>query len=274
MKIERFYSELRRKTGFTLVEVLVSVALMSLIGIYFISAQINTVKERMIESVAQDVLTLANSSVAYFIQTATWPDQVANCADLVDVLVGVDAFPAGAGGYQGPNGATISTDCSNLSTVGSALRITVTFTSGSSDDAELLLGYLPTSLDTTVSGGDPKVTHYVATPRHASDQRYTFHKARLEEDSAFYLDKPDCHGGTTQPAYIVIPQAICISGGNNGLGGYYFRDMGGAGPDQWHLQLRVANGTNNGMPNNFNHLGDNPQCDFRDIWVGAVTYCE
>ena len=249
---------------------------MSLVAAYFISAQIESTRERVVEAIAQDVLTLANSSIAYFIQQDEWPDQVGNCANLVGVLAGVNAFPAGVGGYDGPLDVSLSANCSNLNTVGSTLRITVGFPTGQNDDAKLLSGFLPTSLERVV-GGVPEVVHYVAAPRRATD-RYTFHKDTLTVDTAFYLNKPDCGGGT--PAYIVIPQAVCITDADHGLGGFYFRDMNDGGPTQWHLQLRVAKGDNNNNQNDFRPIDDyqldtnNPTCGGQQITVGAVTYCE
>ncbi|RLU00525.1 type II secretion system protein [Ketobacter sp.] len=273
MKTEFYFRRTQQQFGFTLVEVLVSVALLSLVAAYFITAQINQVRERMVESIAQDVLSLANSSMAYFIQTDEWPDQAGNCGNLVAVLAAADAFPAGAGGYTGPNDVTLDADCSNLGSVGSTLRITVEFPAGSGEDADMLMSLLPTAARSTSGSGEPRVTHYVATPRRASG-RYTFHKATLEADSAFFLTKPDCPGGGSNPAYIVIPQAVCISGGSNGLGGYYFAEISGGAGNQWRLQLRVANGTNNGLPNNFASLGDGPTCGGQPIMVGAVTFCD
>lgn len=265
-----------RQKGFTLVEVLVSVALMSLVGIYFLSAQISDAHDRMVRSVAQDVLTLSNSSMAYFVRVGEWPNQSGNCSGLIGVLDSANAFPPANsdGSYTGAVESRITARCSaSGSLVGATLRITVQFPAGADDDAELLMGYLPTStLDT--SGTQPEVTHYVAAPRRASSNRYYFHKQTLNSNSAFDLDKPPCTGGDT-PAYMVIPQSLCVPTTSVGLGGYYFREVPNPDTTKWTLQLMVANGNNTG-PGNFVVMGGGvrPQCDSRDVDVGAITYCE
>lgn len=265
-----------RHKGFTLVEVLVSVALMSLVGIYFLSAQISDAHDRMVRSVAQDVLTLANSSMAYFVRVGEWPDQSGNCTGLIRDLDAANAYPDanGDGSYSAAVDSRITARCSaSGSLVGATLRITVQFPAGADDDAELLMGYLPTStLDT--SGTQPEVTHYVAAPRRASSNRYNFYKGTLNSNSAFEIDKPSCASGDT-PAYMVIPQSLCVPSTTVGLGGYYFREITPSSTSKWNLQLMVANGNNTG-PGNFAVIGGGvrPQCDSRDVDVGAITYCE
>ena len=267
-----------RYKGFTLVEVLVSVALMSLVGIYFLTSQINDAHDRMVRSVAQDVLTLANSSMAYFVYMGEWPDQSGNCTGLIDALDAANAFPAtnSDGSYTGAVDSRITARCSaSGSPVGATLQITVQFPAGADDDADLLMGYLPTSTIDT-SGAQPEVTHYVAAPRRATSNRYQFYKETLNSNSAFEIDKPSCGSGDT-PAYLVIPLSLCVPGTAVGLGGYYFREITPSDASKWNLQLMVANGNNTG-PGDFFVIGGPvptvPLCDGRNVEVGAITYCE
>lgn len=272
--------------GFTLIEVLVSITLLTLIGVYFVSSQINTVREKVNESVAQDVLALSNAAMVYFSQTDEWPDQANSCAGLVNRLANSNAFApvsnaSGTNVYDGPNGVTLATSCSSSNNIGSTLRITITYPQGNGEDADMLRSYLPTSVR-LAGNNPPQVRQYVAAPRRAAD-RYKFHKEFLGTASQVRIPKLPCSGNGNgngngnngpQSAYIVIPQAVCMLGAVHGLGGYYFKDITPNNSSDWVLQLQVAEGGSTGTIGGFHDLGDAPRCNGERISIGAITYCE
>ena len=260
--------------GFTLVEVLTSVALVSIVAAYFVHMQIQQVQERVVESLAQDVMTLANASMVYFSQTNEWPDQEnGDCDDLIETLNGLGAFPVGADGYQGLDGVTLDTSCEDLGDIGRTLVISVNFPIGAQDQAQMLMSYLPTSVNEDVDADEgPVVTHYVATPRKASE-RYRFHRIALEDRGVFRLTKPDCPGRRNDPAHILLPQAICMPSSDGGLGGYYFDELDDE-DDYWEMQLLVAEGEDNQQVHHFFEFPGIPSCDGNRVYVGAITYCE
>ncbi|HAG95499.1 MAG: hypothetical protein CMK83_06000 [Pseudomonadales bacterium] len=260
--------------GFTLVEVLASVALISIVAAYFVHIQIQQVQERVVEALAQDVLTLANASMTYFSQTNEWPDQEnGDCDDLIATLGGLGAFPVAVGGYQGPDGITLATRCEDTGDLGRTLLISVNFPFGADDQAQMLMSYLPTSVNEDVDDDEgPVVTHYVATPRRASE-RYRFYRIALEERGIFRLSKPDCPGRRNDPAHILLPQAICMPASAQGLGGYFFDEIDDD-DDYWELQLLVADGEENNNVSDFMEFSGIPTCDGNRVYVGAITYCE
>ncbi|MCP5017066.1 MAG: type II secretion system protein [Ketobacter sp.] len=259
-------------SGFTLVEVLVSVALISTMAVYFIQAQIQQVQDRVIEALAQDVLTLANASMSYYSQISRWPAQeVDDCASLVQDLAAMGAFPVGLNGYEGMDGVALQTTCADVDDIGRTLRISVVFPVGDQDSAAMLRSYLPTSAMPIVAADQPPVVvHYVATPRKAS-QRYNFERVVVGAGGLFTLPKPDCPGNRNDPAHILLPQSICIHNAEHGLGGFLFNDESNNRDDFWTLRLMVADGDDNERINDFAGVSS---CGGNPIEVGAITYCE
>ncbi|MAR92508.1 MAG: hypothetical protein CML06_16750 [Pseudomonadales bacterium] len=262
----------RRCTGFTLVEVMVSVALISAVAGYFIHIQIQQMEERVVQSVAQDVLSLGNGAMAYFSQVGQWPDQDNECRNLVETLAAAGAFPVGEDGYQGPEGVNLNASCDDSDDIGRSLLLVIRFPDYAAEQARMLMSFLPTSSISDIDAGEqPEVIHYVPQPRRAS-YRYQFHKLTLAEAGSALLPKPDCPGRRNDPAYIVLPQAVCGPVSKDGLAGFYFAetDMG----DTWRLQLRVAIGNATNAPHDFSTLPDNPDCEGEPITMGALTYCD
>jgi len=260
--------------GFTLVEVLASVALISIVAAYFVHIQIQQVQERVVEALAQDVLTLANASMTYFSQTNEWPDQEnGDCDDLIATLGGLGAFPVAVGGYQGPDGITLATRCEDTGDLGRTLLISVNFPFGADDQAQMLMSYLPTSVNEDVDDDEgPVVTHYVATPRRAS-QRYSFYKIALGERGVFRVDKPRCPGNRNVPSNILLPQSVCVPNLSNGLGGFFYNEEDET-DGYWEYKLLVANGDNNNRVSDFYEFSGTPTCGVDAMFVGAITYCE
>lgn len=268
MQINSISSSQSTRNGFTLVELLVSIALVSLVAAYFIQYQIEALSQRVAESLAQDMLSISNTSLAYFSQALKWPDQDNDCAGLIGVLRNAGAFPIG---YDAALDVDFATDCADNNVVGRVLNITATFPAGAKEEADLLMSYLPTSsMDYDQQTQIAVVEHYVAQPRNTS-QRYQFFKGQLN-NGAISIPKPDCWGNQTQN-YFLIPQAVCIAQPNAqyGIGGYYFRQTG-EDNNSWNVVLRVANGDDNNNDNDFYNAPN--QCGNETISVGAITYCE
>lgn len=259
-----------RNVGFTLVELLVSVSLISVVVMYFATSQIQDVKQRIVESFAQDILALANSSMSYFSGSNQWPDQAHDCNGLLDALVDVGAFPDD---YSGPDGITISTDCSDQNQIGRVLIISVQFPVADMEQADMLVSFLPTASRSITDDGRHKVVYYVAAPRKAL-QRYYFYKKTLGSGGRFSVPRPECGGHDAVARYLFIPQSLCLTDAPNGLGGYYFADLSNSQSDLWEFQLRLAAGVNNNSLGDFIELGSDLTCAGEDMKVGVITYCE
>jgi len=265
-----------REAGFTLIEVLASVALVSLVAAYLIHMQIQQFTERMVESLAQDVMMAANVSVTYFTQSSKWPDQDNDCANIGADPDLAKVLPFDMDDYEGMDGVSLQTDCTQQSDLGRVLMISVEFPQGATEQASMLLSYLPASkLEPETKDAGAIVTHYVPGPRKASS-RFNFYRIQMGNYGIFDVPKPACPASDSDPAYMLLPQAICKPGLEYGLGGFYFKDItsGGHRNDHWTLQLMVADGNNNTKEFHFGTLPQNATCDGDPVYVGAITYCE
>lgn len=272
MLTNKRHKQLKNQDGFTLVELLVSIGLISLVALYFIQYQVEAMSQRIAESLAQDILSIANTSLAFYGQALEWPDEDNDCVDLLQTLEGAGAFPAN---HTPAMDVTLTFGCVDNNTVGRVLSISATYPAGEVDEANLLLSYLPTSDITVDEDTDiASVVHYIAQPRKAS-QRYQFHRVPLSGGS-FRIPKPDCWGDQNQE-YMLIPQAVCINNAEHGIGGYYFDRTSNNNDPNWSFRFRVADGDNNnsdGGGNNGDYSNVPDTCGGEDVWIGAITYCD
>ncbi|RLP56306.1 MAG: type II secretion system protein [Ketobacter sp.] len=262
-------------TGFTLVEVLVSVALISVVVLYFIQHQLEKVQRDTVEALARDILSITNASVSYYVSTAhnVWPNQEENdCEFLMQTLVDADAFPAN---YIAMADVTLSFSCVEDDDIGRVLKVTVLFPVGAGENADMLLSYLPTStrLDDTAEG-NPVLVHYVSQPRRAA-QSYEFTTVTLTDDGVggsapFEVEQPECFKANSQ-RYMLLPQAVCNRGSLHGLGGFYF-EVVDSNANPWIISMKVAESQETNSPVDF--VSAPAYCGGSPVEVGVITYCE
>lgn len=256
--------ETKEHQGFTLIEVMVSIALISMVAVYFVQYQLDSVNQRMAEAVAQDMLSIANTATSYYSEAMEWPDEAGDCVGLLTTLGNNDAFPDN---HTPPLDVSYQFACPDNGQYGRILTIAATFPAGGNDNADLLLSYLPTS-SKEVDNGIATVTHFVSQPRKAT-RRYGFQKPTItSSNGTFILSKPTCWGDQTQ-SYMLIPQAVCVTGARHGIGGFYFTETS-SNADSWSMQLMVAPGAEGGLGSFRSYNND---CG-SNITVGAIVYCE
>lgn len=261
-----------RQHGFTLVEILVSIALMALVAGYFVSSRIEQLKLQLAENIAQEATSLGNLATAY--RTAEgnadeWPDSggASDCDDAIDELIAENYLPAG---YQPIASATLATSCPDGAS--GPFRIAITFPAIDEDLANLVKTAMPAAHGPSGGGGaDWEVVQSVYPPRRLGRQ-YTFLKLPVDTHGEISVPRPPCGSGT--PQYIAIPQAVCVVD-NDGLQGYYFRDVSGGGSaGPWRLRLMVGTLTGGGGPGTVHYDPQANVCDTTDVEVGVITYCE
>lgn len=261
----------RTSTGFTLIEVMVSVALLSLVAVYLIQFRIDQTKQVMMERIANQVLTLSNIASSYYSVNSRWPATRNSgndaCDDTLSFMQNAEFLPADLALIAD---VSLSFTCSDGADVdiGSTLRITIDLGIEDADGVNLLLGYLPG----TAKIDDSQVVHYVSPPRKLTSA-YKFYKESVDSSGAFNLQKPVC-SGKGKADYIVIPQVVCLTNSQSGLGGFYVDEVSGSSPSSttWRLRLRVARGDNNNNTGDFTDMSDS--CDGTPVTVGAITFCD
>lgn len=260
-----------RQQGFTLVEILVSIALMALVAGYFVSSRIEQLKLQLAENIAQEATSLGNLATAYFTaegRAGEWPDfgGTSDCDDAIDELIAENYLPVG---YQPIASASLATSCPD----GAAgpFRITITFPAVDEDLADLVKTAMPNAHGPTGSGADWEVVQSVYPPRRLGRQ-YVFMKLLVDSHGEINVPRPPC--GSRTPQYIAIPQAVCVED-NHGLQGYYFRDVSGGGSTgPWRLRLMVGTLTGGGGPGTVHYGPQTDTCDGTVVEVGVITYCE
>ena len=268
--------------GFTLIELMVSIALMALMAGYFVYNRMETLKAQLAKNIAQQILTIGNKASEYYASNTDnqWPDSDASTPDCQGPVAALSAKGYLPANYQVPTMLTFS--CQSLvSGIASAFVIKADF-GADSDTANLLAGMLPmATVDNTSVTGHVLVT-YMETPPRILGQGYHFKKIRLGTGAKISVDKPNCSSGNA--GYIAIPQSICSSSSYNpsaNFVGYEFKEYATSTVDnKWHLQLLqemiVPNGVDSdGNPQyraDWTH-GAPIQCNGDDVFVGVITYC-
>lgn len=259
-----------RQQGFTLVEILVSIALMALVAGYFVSSRIEQLKLQLAENIAQEAIALGNLATAFLTadgRSGEWPDAggASDCDDAIDELIAENYLPAG---YQTIASATLTTSCPD----GAAgpFRIIITFPAVDEDLANLVKTAMPAAHGPGGGGGaDWEVVQYVYPPRRLGRQ-YAFLKLPVDSHGEIIVPRPSCGSGA--PQYIAIPQAVCVED-EDGLQGYYFRELSGAPTGEWRLRLMVGTLTGGGG-GSVHYDSQEDECDSEDVEVGVITYCE
>lgn len=266
-----------RANGFTLVEILVSIALMGLVIGYFVHARIEHMKVQLGENIAQEVLSLSNLALSYYVAEATagrWPDSASTpaCGGALGALESEGYLPAD---YVPVASATVSTRCADGDT--GSFDITLQFDGVDSDLVQVVRTMLP-GATTSNSGSDIQLMHRVFPPRRAGKQYY-FSKAEYIGSGQFSVEKPPC--GSVDEHYIAIPQRICVEH-ERGLQGYYFANS----ETESHWTITLCVGTLNGggggggacggggPPGTVTYARHGPECDGAVPEVAVVTYCE
>jgi len=278
LEVKRFYPV----SGFTLIELMVSIALMALMAGYFVYNRMDAMKEQLAKNIAQQILTIGNKASEYYASNTDnqWPDNdssTPDCQSPVAVLSAKGYLPAD---YQVPTMLTFS--CQSLvGGIASAFVIKADF-GGDRDTANLLAGMLPmATVDETSVSGHVLVT-YMETPPRILGQGYHFKKVRLGVGAKISVDKPSCSSGNA--SYIAIPQSICSSSSltpSTNFVGYEFKEYSTSNADnKWHLQLLQEMIVPNGVDTNGNpqYKGDwthsaPTQCNGDDVYIGVITYC-
>lgn len=259
--------------GFTLVEVLVSVALITTVVVTFIHFQIERVQRDTVEALSQDILSIANAATSYYINTNNpgWPGEAGDCVNLLGDLVTGNAFPDN---YETMAGVSLGYNCEDGADIGRVLKITATFPAGSDELADMLLSYLPTSsrLNDTADG-KAVVVHYVAQPRRAA-QRYEFQRVSLTSPSvgvnSFTFTLPDCAGSGTAE-FALFPQAVCNTGSQYGLAGFHFAMQPAGGEDTRTGSLMVSSGPDSSSIT-FDYAPID--CSGTPVEIGVITWCD
>lgn len=265
-----------RANGFTLVEILVSIALMGLVIGYFVHARIEHMKVQLGENIAQEVLSLSNLALSYYVAEATagqWPDSASSpaCADALGVLEAGGYLPAG---YQPVTSATIATRCADGSE--GSFDITLQFAGVDSDLVQVVRTLLPRASVTPV-GSDIQLEHRVFPPRRLG-KIYHFSSGELI-GGRIAVSKPSC-GSSTTATYMAVPQRICVNH-NEGLQGYYF-SVHAEDSGSWTIELCVGTlatgggaGCGGGGPSgSIRYIRHDHQCDGENPQVAVVTYCD
>lgn len=265
-----------RANGFTLVEILVSIALMGLVIGYFVHVRIEQMKVQLGENIAQEVLSLSNLALSYYLAQSTsgqWPGGVSTpaCDGALGVLRSAGYLPAS---YQPIPSATVSTSCTSGNE--GSFDITLQFAVADSDLVQIVRSSLPRAT-VTPAGANILLVQSIFPPRRAG-RNYTFSTPTIT-NGILNVQKPPC-GTTSNSRYMGIPQRICVNH-SQGLQGYYFNTIS-ENSDTWTLELCVGSldtgggvGCGGGGPAGtvrfFRHVH---QCDNADPEVAVVTYCE
>ena len=263
----------RRDIGFTLVELLVSIALMSLMAGYFIYNRLEALKQELAENIAQETLSLSNLAVRYYLDhSGSWPGSAGggDCSNAISQMTSPSSeyLP---GSYSSLASYTPATKCNMTSDLANPLQFKLTFGTGEADLAKMVQALLPmASYDDT--SGTPELTYNAIAPRREG-RIYSFHLLNLNSDSnPFNVKKPDCNNAEL----ILIPQSMCVFD-TKGLQGYYFKkEDATVGSDKyWRVTMYVGvwkDGTGSNPP----EVKYNPQtvvCDSENVEVGAIAYC-
>lgn len=268
--------------GFTLVEVIVSIGLMSLVAAYFVYDRIEELKYKAAENIAQEVLSIGNKAIEYYGATlpGAWPDNdgaTPNCQDPVQQLITQGFLPSG---YAPLATAEISFDCSAIvAGMSNAFRIQLRFANADRDIADIAHGMLPAAqFDETSSPGNVLIQYVITPPRRLGNQ-YGFEVVDWDHGHDIVVSKPHCGAGYT-PQYIATPQSLCITD-SNGLGGYYFADSSTTSAN-WELRLMVASGDDTSPeldpdgvvtdPAHWEEMDD--RCNGQQVRVGVITFCD
>ena len=257
---------LRRSKGFTLIEVMVSIALLSVVAIYAIQFRIDQVKQDMSERIANQVMSIANIATTYYATNGRWPTPGDNddddCSNLMTFVEAQGFIPQN---IQFPPDVSLSFGCEDDSNLGRPLQITVSLGTHGQEVRDYLLGYLPNSVAQDSSG----LVHYVSPPRKLASA-YQFQMVNVEAGGIVRITPPNCERERFMRA-MLLPQAVCLAGSATGLGGFYFDDQNIQG-GMWQFVLRVARGDNNGTESDFDPMAT--MCGGVEAQVGAITYCE
>lgn len=257
-----------RLNGFTLVEVLVSIALMGLVIGYFVHARLEHLKLQLGENIAHEVMSLSNLVMSYHVtvpNVGQWPGSASTpaCSNALGILASNDYLPSG---YQPHASATLTTSCSSGNE--GSFDITLQFSDVDSDLAQIVRTSLPMA-EITTGGGTIQLVHRVFPPRRAGKQYY-FARAVYQGNGRFIVSKPHC--GTSTPRYVAIPQRICVNH-NDGLQGYYL-DVHSQNNNEWAIELYVGTLSGSGSAPTVVYSRHTYECNGEDPEVAAVTYCE
>ena len=255
--------------GFTLLEVLVAVGLIAAVAVIFVQNQLENLSRRTAESLAQDMLSIANTSLTHFSNNGEWPDQDNDCSGLLTSLINAKAYPPNSSPVME---AKLVFECSIDDDYGRVLQVKAEYPRKSDQDhADVLLSYLPTSVRLDDYEGIPTVVHYVSQPRKASN-RFHFHKLVPNSEGKYVVEKPECLN-ISQARYMLLPQAVCVGPSEDGLGGFYFRAEGTGDSDpNWSFTLMVARGQANDNSSDYSQASST--CGGQTVEVGAITYCD
>lgn len=267
--------------GFTLVELLVSIALMSLMAGYFIYNRMESLKQQMAQNIAQEILTIGNKAEDYYANSGSnqWPDNdtsVTNCQNPVAELAAAGYLPVG---YT--TSVAMNFDClSPVLGLGTAFQIQVVFVNADKDIADILMGVLPVAKKDTSDPAKVKINYILTPPRklEMAGQNVHFYKQVLAHNSTVNIPIPNCVTGS--PKYVAVPQSVCYSGVTSyGLGGYLFSDVQAG--SNWTITLKVAAGNetsdtigSDGTVIRHKHwvkMGDD--CNGKPVDIGVVTFC-
>lgn len=260
MKVSR-----RTGSGFTLLEVMVSIGLLSLVAVYAIQFRIDMAKQKIAEQVATQVMSVANIATAYYAANAEWPatnnEGSDPCEDLGEFIRARGFVPDG---LQVPGDVTFTYECPTETIMGRPLQITLGLGVRDPDMTGYLLGLLPN----TVELSDTELVHYVSPPRKLSSV-YQFQRVAAV-DGTFRIEAPVCRHRTHR-RFMLLPQAVCLAGSDTGLGGFYFVELESE-PTHWIFALMVAAGGNNNNPGDFELISNT--CGGQTVYIGAITYCD
>lgn len=130
-----------KEAGFTLMELMIVMFIVSLLIVPIMNAFMDYVESRRIDTTVGEVSDLTNSA-QYFASdnTGTWPDQLNNCAGAVATLT-ADGYLAG---FSNTNvfGQAYTTSCP---LVGTVRRFVVTTSVVTEDRAQVMTGILPST---------------------------------------------------------------------------------------------------------------------------------
>ncbi|MDX1694216.1 MAG: type II secretion system protein [Ketobacteraceae bacterium] len=243
---------LHRRSGFTLIEMLVAISLMAMASVYFVNFYINRLTHEEVRVIASDLMTLNRAVLSYYSEESRWPTVDSGC-DSADVAAELQGY------IEGINFSQYTFDCAQPN------RFVVGQSIGNGEIAEVLVGYLPSA---ELNDGGTGIRMYIFKPRHM--MKVSLGTYTAGDDGEIFVPFPE---SCDDPQISATPQQVCSQSASSGLGGYKIMIDGDVDSDQgWTVWLESRDDE---MDAEYRPTGScaNPGGGSTDVTFRVMTFC-